>query len=149
MAARESSLFQPRRSMNYSGSCNQPVMLDAVYREPGVARIAARNGPKVLLISKLVDGNYPNYRQVIPSDFKQRITLVREELLHALRRAEIMTSEKSNSVKLTFASNNLAIGVIRPKLARDAESLAINYKGAGSGHRVQPGIFAGSIEGAG
>ena len=76
------------------------------------------------MISKLVDGNYPNYRQVIPAETKERIALGREELLHALRRAEIMTSEKSNSVKLTFSKNNLAITANTPEVGEARESLA-------------------------
>src|SRR5208337_1857778 len=59
-------------------------------------------GAAVLIVTKLIEGNYPNYRQVIPAETKERVALVREEFLHALRRAEIMTSEKSNSVKLSF-----------------------------------------------
>src|SRR2546423_12860355 len=62
-------------------------------------------GFPILLMTKLIEGNYPNYRQVIPGEAKERIALVREEFLHALKRAEIMTSEKSNSVKLTFSKN--------------------------------------------
>jgi DNA polymerase-3 subunit beta len=54
-------------------------------------------GGSVLIVTKLIEGNYPNYRQVIPAETKERVALVREEFLHALRRAEIMTSEKSNS----------------------------------------------------
>src|SRR4030095_1449313 len=87
------------------------------------------NGPGALVISKLVEGTYPNYRQVIPSELKERITLARDELLHALRRAEIMTSEKSNSVKLTFSRNNLAITSNTPEVGEGRENLAINYKG--------------------
>lgn len=83
----------------------------------------------VLIISKLIEGNYPNYRQVIPSEVKERVSLIREEFLHALRRAEIMTSEKSNSVKLTFGKNNLAITANSPEVGEARESLAINYKG--------------------
>jgi DNA polymerase-3 subunit beta len=83
----------------------------------------------VLLITKLVEGSYPNYRQVIPAEAGERITLVREELLQALRRAEIMTSEKSNSVKLSFSKNNLAITANTPEVGEGRESLAINYKG--------------------
>src|SRR6266481_3550431 len=66
-------------------------------------------GSSVLIVTKLIEGNYPNYRQVIPAETKERVPLVREEFLHALRRAEIMTSEKSNSVKLNFGKNKLEI----------------------------------------
>lgn len=86
-------------------------------------------GASVLIITKLIEGNYPNYRQVIPNEAKERITLVREEFLHALRRAEIMTSEKSNSVKLTFGKNNLSITANSPEVGEARESIAINYKG--------------------
>lgn len=86
-------------------------------------------GFSILIISKLIEGNYPNYRQVIPGEAKERIALVREEFLHALKRAEIMTSEKSNSVKLTFGKNNLAITANSPEVGEARESLAINYKG--------------------
>jgi DNA polymerase III subunit beta len=86
-------------------------------------------GSSVLIISKLIEGNYPNYRQVIPNEVKERVSLIREEFLHALRRAEIMTSEKSNSVKLTFGKNNLAITANSPEVGEARESLAINYKG--------------------
>ncbi len=86
-------------------------------------------GSSILIITKLIEGNYPNYRQVIPNEVKERVSLIREEFLHALRRAEIMTSEKSNSVKLTFGKNNLAITANSPEVGEARESLAINYKG--------------------
>jgi DNA polymerase-3 subunit beta len=86
-------------------------------------------GFSILIMTKLIEGNYPNYRQVIPAEAKERIALGREEFLHALRRAEIMTSEKSNSVKLTFGKNNLTITANSPEVGEAKESMAINYKG--------------------
>jgi DNA polymerase-3 subunit beta len=83
----------------------------------------------VLVVTKLIEGNYPNYRQVIPAETKERVPLVRDEFLHALRRAEIMTSEKANSVKLSFSKNNLAITANSPEVGEARESLAVNYKG--------------------
>jgi DNA polymerase III subunit beta len=86
-------------------------------------------GGSILIVTKLIEGNYPNYRQVIPSETKERVALVREEFLHALRRAEIMTSEKSNSVKLSFSKNKLEITANSPEVGEAKETLAINYKG--------------------
>jgi len=86
-------------------------------------------GFSVLVITKLIEGNYPNYRQVIPAEVKERVPLSREEFLQALRRAEIMTSEKANSVKLTFGKNNLAITANSPEVGEARETLAVNYKG--------------------
>jgi len=87
-------------------------------------------GSSILIVTKLIEGNYPNYRQVIPGETKERVSLVREEFLHALRRAEIMTSEKSNSVKLSFGKNKLEITANSPEVGEAKESLAVNYKGA-------------------
>jgi DNA polymerase III subunit beta len=86
-------------------------------------------GFSVLVVTKLIEGNYPNYRQVIPAEVKERVPLGREEFLQALRRAEIMTSEKANSVKLTFGKNNLAITANSPEVGEARETLAVNYKG--------------------
>jgi DNA polymerase III subunit beta len=94
-----------------------------------------------LIITKLVEGNYPNYKQVIPSETGERISLAREEFLQALRRAEIMTSEKSNSVKLSFSRNNLAITANTPEIGEARESIAINYKGDDRAIAFNPGFL--------
>lgn len=83
----------------------------------------------ILIITRLVEGNYPNYRQVIPSETKERVALAREEFMHALRRAEIMTSDKANSVKLSFSRNKLEITANSPEVGEAKESLGVNYKG--------------------
>lgn len=87
-------------------------------------------GGWVHLTTKLVEGTYPNYQQVIPRECKERIGLVREDFLQALRRAEIMTSDKSNSVKLAFSRNQLLITANTPEIGEAQETLSLNYKGA-------------------
>ena len=81
------------------------------------------------LVSKLIEGNYPNYRQVIPSETKERITIERELFLNSVRRVALLSSEKSNSVKLTFGKNILEITANTPDVGEARESLAVNYKG--------------------
>ncbi len=87
-------------------------------------------GKATVVTTKLVEGTYPNYQQVIPRECKERVTLVREEFLHALRRAEIMTSDKSNSVKLHFQRNTLVITANTPEIGEAQETVAVNYNGA-------------------
>lgn len=79
------------------------------------------------ILAKLVDGKYPNYRQVIPKQVKHRISIMREEFMQSLRRAELMTSDKSNSVKMTFASNSLTITANAPEVGEVRESLAVKF----------------------
>ncbi len=82
-----------------------------------------------LLVSKLIEGNYPNYRQVIPGEAKERITLEREMFLNAVHRVSLLSSEKSNSVKLVFTKNNIEIAANTPDVGEARESLAVAYKG--------------------
>ena len=63
------------------------------------------------------------------AESKERIPMVREELLASLRRAEIMTSDKSNSVKLTFAPNQVLITANTPEVGEGKETISVNYKG--------------------
>ncbi|MCE9608741.1 MAG: DNA polymerase III subunit beta [Chthoniobacter sp.] len=82
-----------------------------------------------LLVSKLIEGNYPNYRQVIPGEAKERITLERETFLNAVHRVSLLSSEKSNSVKLVFTKNNIEIAANTPDIGEAHESLPVAYKG--------------------
>jgi DNA polymerase-3 subunit beta len=92
-----------------------------------------------LLVTKLIEGSYPNYRQVIPAETKERVALAREEFMHALRRAEIMTSDKQNSVKLNFTKNNLSITANSPDVGEARENMAISYKGKDMAIAFNPG----------
>ena len=103
-------------------------------------------GHATIVITKLIEGNYPNYRQVIPGEAKERVTLGREEFLHALKRAEIMTSDKQNSVKLAFSKNNLAITANSPEVGEARESMAINYKGKDLAIAFNPGYLIDPLQ---
>ncbi len=92
-------------------------------------KVADEKGEHIKIHTKLVEGNFPNYNQVIPKESKERISIVREELLHALRRADQITSEKANSVKLKFSDNSLSISANTPDVGSGNESLAIQYEG--------------------
>ena len=113
-----SRLLQDKGEVDINFSANQAAFA-----------LRDEKGSSVWILSKLVEGNYPNYRQVIPTETKERLTLVREEFLQALKRAELMTSDKSNSVKLHFTKNNLSITANSPEVGEARESIAVNYKG--------------------
>lgn len=81
------------------------------------------------LVSKLVEGNYPNYRQVIPGEAKERITLERESLFNSLRRVSLLSTDKASSVRLAFSKNNLDISANTPEVGEARESMAVAYRG--------------------
>jgi DNA polymerase-3 subunit beta len=106
-----------------------------ILQDEGNVRIAVSENQifftigSTFLSSKLIDGNYPNYKQVIPGEVKERVTIERELLLSSVRRVALLSSDKTNSVKLHFAKNSLEITANTPDVGEARESLAIQYKG--------------------
>ena len=82
-----------------------------------------------LLCSKLIEGNYPNYRQVIPGDTNERVVISREALLETVRRVSLLSSEKSNSVKLVFSENRIEVTANSPDVGEAQESMDVIYQG--------------------
>ncbi|WP_269524056.1 DNA polymerase III subunit beta [Coraliomargarita parva] len=81
------------------------------------------------LVSKIVEGNYPNYRQVIPKETEHRVKIERELMLECVHRAALVTSDKSNSVKLKVSKNLLEISGSSSEYGESHESMAIAYDG--------------------
>ena len=84
---------------------------------------------EVLITSKLIDGTYPNYKQVIPTQCEERVTVERESLLISLKRVSLLTTEKSSATKLTFSKNRLVISTSTPDVGEARETLPIKYEG--------------------
>ena len=81
------------------------------------------------LVSKIVEGNYPNYRQVIPKETEHRVKIERELMLECVNRAALVTSDKSNSVKIKVSKNLLEISGQSSEYGESHESMAIAYDG--------------------
>ncbi|HLS27466.1 MAG TPA: DNA polymerase III subunit beta [Opitutales bacterium] len=83
----------------------------------------------VNLVSKIVEGNYPNYQQVIPKETHQRIKLERELFLQCIHRAALVSSDKDSSVRLNVTKNLLEITASSADFGDAHESMAISYEG--------------------
>ena len=82
-----------------------------------------------IISSKLIDGVYPNYRQVIPGVCDERVVIEREALLSALRRISVITTDKSNATKLTFSANQLIISTTTPDIGEGRDTVPVKYAG--------------------
>ncbi len=82
-----------------------------------------------LLASKLIEGNYPNYRQVIPGDALERVIIAREALLDTVKRVSLLASDKSNSVKLVFSENQIEVTANSPDVGEAQEVMDVIYQG--------------------
>ena len=61
------------------------------------------------IISRLIDGNFPNYKQVMPTDFSNTIVIDRADFLSSLQQASIFVDERTKGVKLVFRDDKLSI----------------------------------------
>lgn len=61
------------------------------------------------IISRLIDGNFPNYSQVIPTDYKNTVVINRKNFLDNLEQASIFVEECTKGVKLSFKDNQINI----------------------------------------
>lgn len=85
--------------------------------------------PNCIIISRLVEGNFPNYKQVIPDRLEQKVTLNKEEFFSAVKRSTLITNDRSNSIKLNFIPHRLVISANAPDVGESRESINIAYEG--------------------
>jgi DNA polymerase-3 subunit beta len=83
----------------------------------------------LLLTSRLMEGNYPNYQQVIPKESNRRVSLKRAELESALRRVSVLARDKANAVKLSFSPGTLTLYSSNPDYGEATEELPAKYDG--------------------
>ena len=81
------------------------------------------------LISKLVEGKFPDYTRVVPKGYKNGFTISREQLLRSLQRAAIMTSDKFKGVRWVIAPGSLKISSTNADQEEAVEELEIDYGG--------------------
>jgi DNA polymerase-3 subunit beta len=83
------------------------------------------------VISRLLDGTYPNYRQLIPARFERQITLERKLFISALERIAVLSDEKNKIVKLTIDNTDqaIALSVEAPDVAAGREEIPAQISG--------------------
>jgi len=98
--------------------------------------IAQLEMPNITLCGKLVDGTFPNYEEVVPTDYTKRITLNCALLNSGMRRASLFTSEESRAVQVTLAGDLLTLRS-HSDIAGDAK---IELKVEGNEHEIDVAI---------
>jgi DNA polymerase-3 subunit beta len=83
----------------------------------------------LLLTSRLMEGNYPNYQQVIPKEGGKKISVNRIELESALRRVSVLSRDKASAVKVSFAPGKMTLFSSSPDYGEATEELPARYEG--------------------
>src|SRR5688572_25560656 len=81
------------------------------------------------IVSKIVEGKFPDYQKVIPTTHKNRIEMDRVALAQSLNRAAILSNEKIRGVRLVFTKDALSIICTNNEQEEAEEGLAVNYDG--------------------
>jgi DNA polymerase-3 subunit beta len=85
----------------------------------------------VVVSSNLVDGNFPKYEDIIPTDYDKKLSLSTEAVLSAVRRAALLTSEESKGIKFSVDKDQLIFSGSSPEAGAAEIRMPIEYKGAG------------------
>lgn len=85
----------------------------------------------LVMVSKLIDGNYPNYLQVVPAKSTKKVAVSKDVFTHAVKRVSILSKEKTNAVKLQLEKGSLVLSTNNPEVGEASEELPVDYKGEG------------------
>jgi DNA polymerase III subunit beta len=83
----------------------------------------------VELFMRLIEGDFPDYTKVIPKGNPNIARIEHNELLQALRRVSILSSERYKGIKMEFKENSVAISANNPDLGEATEEIDVEYKG--------------------
>ncbi len=100
----------------------------------------------IFIISKLIDGTYPNYRQVIPSQCEERIAIDREMLQSAIRRVSLMLDDQAASVKIQITENRMELITSSPEVGESHESVPVKYAGKDITIAFNPGFLLAPLK---
>ena len=80
------------------------------------------------LSSRLIDGQFPNYRQLLPEAYEHELTINREELLEVVRRISLM-AQKNAPLRLAFSEGEVSISAQTPDVGEASESIPVPFQG--------------------
>jgi DNA polymerase-3 subunit beta len=82
----------------------------------------------VLLTTRRIDGQFPNYKQLLPESFEHEVTLPRAELLEVVRRTAVMT-QRNSPLRLRFSEGELTVSAQTQDVGESRESLPVAFDG--------------------
>ncbi len=82
-----------------------------------------------ILYTRLIEGRYPDYTQVIPSESDNKLILNKDVFLQAVRRIVVLSSEKNHAIKIQFETKKLTLSSTNPDLGEAVEILETDYHG--------------------
>ncbi|MDZ7781236.1 MAG: DNA polymerase III subunit beta [Gemmatimonadota bacterium] len=86
-------------------------------------------GEKTEIYTRLIEGTYPNYEQVIPKDNDKVATVEKKALASAVRRMAVVASDQTHRIRMKFESGGVHLNVLTPDLGEGHDELEVGYDG--------------------
>src|SRR5215213_5803380 len=99
----------------------------------------------VWLTTRRIDGQFPNFRQLLPETFEHEVRATRSELLDVVRRVSVM-AERSNPLRLRFAEGELTASIQAPDIGEARETVPLEFAGDPLEIGFNPGFLREGIE---
>jgi DNA polymerase III subunit beta len=83
----------------------------------------------IQFLTRLIEGSYPNYENVIPRTNEKQMSMGREAFIKVLRRVSVMSKERASAVRFDLEESRLTISSSSPDLGEAREEIVVDYKG--------------------
>lgn len=83
-----------------------------------------------VLISRMIDGQFPAFERVIPKNNDKQVEFERDRMANAVRRVELLSNERSRAVKFEIENGKVEISSSSPEIGEASEQLLVDYTGA-------------------
>lgn len=83
----------------------------------------------ILIATRIIEGEFPNYNQVIPKPIKNRITMNTQALLSSIRRANLLATPDFQAIKFEVFSDKMVVSKTTPDVGESREEIAVTYEG--------------------
>lgn len=80
------------------------------------------------LTSRVLEGQYPDYNKIIPSNYENIVEIKRDTLISSIERTAIMVNDRTNIVKFLFNENTLTLSADTPDLGDSSDEISIEYE---------------------
>lgn len=85
--------------------------------------------PNFLLVSRLIEGQFPNYEQVLPKGHPKQVRVNRDAFVAAIRRVSVMSEERTKPIKLILSPGQMRLAASNPELGEAEEGVEAEYAG--------------------
>jgi DNA polymerase-3 subunit beta len=145
-AAGESKAIVPERALSEAGRAAQAIEKGEVEVFVDDSQVSFQTGA-LTLTSRLIEGEFPNYRQLLPERYESRLTVSRQQLIDAVRRVGLLARENS-PVRLEFNALGVKLSSSSPDVGQAVEAVEARYEGEDVTAAFNPGYLADGLSAA-